>query len=315
MRAVTNIFQQVLDGYLEAKSQPFAGHSFKEKLKIEIPYMISDWLNRSDRYQIKGSPGLTQWTHVPWVAILDKLITDSPQFGYYPTFLFKSDMSGFYLTLNQGITAVKQEYKASSGTILKVRSKDYLSKIDKVPNGFTVGEINTEAPKSTDPYFYNFGSIIAKFYESGKLPEDEQLKNDLEIVLQKYQNLVEMDFSTSQVEIAEGELGSKKHEFEESLRMRQHSRIERNKTLVKEVKKQQGTVCKGCGFDFEKVYGAIGKGYIEAHHLIPISKLSGKTALNPGRDFTVLCSNCHRMIHRTEDASLESLIKLLKNPN
>ena len=45
-------------------------------------------------------------------------------------------------------------------------------------------------------------------------------------------------------------------------------------------------------------YGQIGVDFIEAHHLTPLSELSGDAVhLDPRRDFSVLCSNCHRMIH------------------
>jgi hypothetical protein len=40
---------------------------------------------------------------------------------------------------------------------------------------------------------------------------------------------------------------------------------------------------------------------IEVHHLRPISSLGGSVYINPQTDMTVLCSNCHRMIHRKHD--------------
>lgn len=88
--------------------------------------------------------------------------------------------------------------------------------------------------------------------------------------------------------------------YEDATKFRLHKRIERNKKLVKEVKKIQGYVCKVCSINFENKYGVIGKGYIEAHHLRPISTIKGsKIALDPAQDFAVLCANCHRMIHLT----------------
>ena len=55
--------------------------------------------------------------------------------------------------------------------------------------------------------------------------------------------------------------------------------------------------CEVCDFDFYKVYGEIGKGFIEAHHRIPLSDIDGesKTEL---KDLALVCSNCHRMLHR-----------------
>jgi NAD(P)-dependent dehydrogenase (short-subunit alcohol dehydrogenase family) len=46
--------------------------------------------------------------------------------------------------------------------------------------------------------------------------------------------------------------------------------------------------------------GELGKGYIEAHHKIPLSKLprDGFVRLSAQDEFAVVCSNCHSMIHR-----------------
>jgi len=55
--------------------------------------------------------------------------------------------------------------------------------------------------------------------------------------------------------------------------------------------------CEVCGVDFHKIYGTHGHGFIEAHHTVPVSELSGseKTKLN---ELALVCSNCHRMLHR-----------------
>jgi 5-methylcytosine-specific restriction endonuclease McrA len=52
----------------------------------------------------------------------------------------------------------------------------------------------------------------------------------------------------------------------------------------------------GCGFDFEAIYGPIGVGYAQVHHLRPLSEAVApvKTTLN---DLAVVCANCHAMIH------------------
>ena len=57
--------------------------------------------------------------------------------------------------------------------------------------------------------------------------------------------------------------------------------------------------CEVCGFDFEKVYGKLGAGYIEVHHKKPVSEGERITDLN--NDLVMLCANCHRMIHRGRD--------------
>lgn len=55
--------------------------------------------------------------------------------------------------------------------------------------------------------------------------------------------------------------------------------------------------CDVCKIDFEKVYGERGRGFIEAHHTVPVSKLDGMKETKIS-DIALVCSNCHRMLHR-----------------
>ena len=54
--------------------------------------------------------------------------------------------------------------------------------------------------------------------------------------------------------------------------------------------------CEACGFDFGQTYGDRGQGFIECHHVEPLHQ-TGERATTI-RDLALLCSNCHRMIHR-----------------
>jgi 5-methylcytosine-specific restriction protein A len=81
--------------------------------------------------------------------------------------------------------------------------------------------------------------------------------------------------------------------------LRQHVRRERSVKLVKEFKKRLSIcACSICGFDFEAVYGDVGRGFIEAHHTKPISQMGEAEEVNIN-DLIAVCSNCHRMLHRT----------------
>ena len=57
---------------------------------------------------IKGSVGVGRATKTPWIAIMDKDITDSTRRGIYIAFLFSSDYEHVYLTFMQGTTVPDQ---------------------------------------------------------------------------------------------------------------------------------------------------------------------------------------------------------------
>lgn len=93
----------------------------------------------------------------------------------------------------------------------------------------------------------------------------------------------------------------------------QHFSRERRSEVVTakkaQVLKTTGSLkCEVCEFDFKERYGAIGEGFCEVHHKVPLSSLDEETETKL-EDLAVLCSNCHRMIHRTKPMSGVSAFK------
>lgn len=109
-------------------------------------------------------------------------------------------------------------------------------------------------------------------------------------------------------------LDAEEEYFEGRRKQRLTNHYERNPKLRAAAVEYHGVTCKVCGFNFEEVYGERGKDFVEAHHLIPVSSLGKETKVDPESDMTVLCSNCHRMIHRRKDQVLtpEDLRSLLR---
>lgn len=107
---------------------------------------------------------------------------------------------------------------------------------------------------------------------------------------------------------------------EGKIKLRQHLARERNSKLIRRAKqlfkKKEGRLfCQACGFDFEKVYGELGEDYIEGHHIKPVSELKEGES-SQIEDIVMLCSNCHRMVHRKRPwLDMEALSSLLSINN
>jgi hypothetical protein len=101
----------------------------------------------------------------------------------------------------------------------------------------------------------------------------------------------------------------------ESYRM--HRTLERDGSLPRRVKRMrlQATgrlECDVCTFDFFAFYGALGIGFIEAHHKLPVSRLTGREKTKAAH-LALVCSNCHRMLHRSDpELTVEQLKATLK---
>jgi len=99
-------------------------------------------------------------------------------------------------------------------------------------------------------------------------------------------------------------------------RLVSHFRLERNRALVKRKKlahqaETGGLACQVCEFDFSK-YRSLGVGFCEVHHLKPLSAERAEVLTNLS-DLAVVCSNCHRMIHRNGKCRTLSEIKAALN--
>lgn len=233
--------------------------------------------------------------------------------GYYIVYLFSSDLSSIYLTLGQGVTAIKEEFGTKKqASILAHRADLIRTRVDGYEKHFPEKaiELNARTPLGKS---YGPGAAFSKRYDASSLPGDDDLTSDLLAMVNLYMqlvyaggvDLVEQPDESVDIEIAVT--------AEEKKRLREHKRIE-GRIDTSKVKRVKGYICESCEFDFEATYGELGKGFIEAHHLQPFSELEPgqRRRLNLKNDFAVLCANCHRMAHRMDDpADIKALRKLV----
>ena len=101
--------------------------------------------------------------------------------------------------------------------------------------------------------------------------------------------------------VEEGAVIYKLHKYRE----RDVSIVAKKKNIVFE---QYGKLlCEACEFDFNVQYGDLGYKFIECHHRTPLAEFTSisKTTIS---DLALVCSNCHRMLHRSiGNISVETL--------
>lgn len=296
--SIRNVLLDIANNYLSQKNSVFAKNVFAKEIRNGHLNPFKTLLkNYRDRYIVCGSPGRGHWADCPWIGIFDSIKTESAQDGYYLVYLFDKNTNGVYLSLNQGVTAVKNEYRGEAKKVLAARAEDFRCKLDFLPVDKIDITLNSQLP---NPKLYEKGNILATYYNANNIPDESTLEADFERFLKYYQDLVAIDSS---------DINYENCAVEEIKKRRLHEKFDRRGNIALAVKKKKGVACEACGLSFIDKYGALGKEYIEAHHLIPFSTLAeGKTRLDLKKDFAVLCSNCHRMIHRLKDSSnLEEL--------
>ena len=170
--------------------------SVMDALKRDIQQLPS--LGRHSNVRVSWSLGQGRWARVPWIAFMDERETTSTQRGTYVVFLFSEDLSGVYLTLNQGITdVIKAQGRTTGLNTLEVNAERMRSKIGSLREfGFIVDrdiDLHTSPGRGRD---YEHSTVAYKLYLKGAVPDDVSIDHDLDALLQAYATVLEK--STSQ---------------------------------------------------------------------------------------------------------------------
>lgn len=95
-----------------------------------------------------------------------------------------------------------------------------------------------------------------------------------------------------------------------------HRLYERDASVIRKKKKDvfekhMALKCEVCEFDFAEVYGELGHQFAECHHNKPVSKMKPGDKTKQS-DLSIVCANCHRMLHRDREllsvAGLKALL-------
>ncbi len=299
-----------------AKSLPagnYPKHPLAALIRGEAIDSILDVIGSQDStITVKGSPGQDDWAHVPWLAIYDPLASSGATNGYYVVYLFDAQAQRVHLSLNQGTYSVEKEFKSRATQILAERAALMQGKILDALGTFTTEPVTFQYQSALSKN-YSAGHVAGRTYNGNALPDEAELRRDLNDMMRLYRILIfrgGLDFE-DQIEDSKEGGGS----ITETRSYKFHKRIERNPKASSEAKGFHGHICKCCDFDFQAAYGERGLNYIEAHHLKPLSSLEEGVAVEYDieNDFTVLCSNCHRMVHRNKELiTIEELQKSMK---
>lgn len=196
-------------------------------------------------------------------------------------------------------TSIKRLRINASHAVADRRAIDYRSVIDKFMRQLEP-EINTTS---------KFDHYLKLWLEEGKEDlykivlnhsysnRDKELIEDAFYIINDNESylLDEFDLNPSDIEFKEGKN-----------QLKIHIAKERNRYLVERAKakwdkESNGNIkCFVCQFSFLDKYGDIGAGYIEAHHITPISSLTSESLFKL-EDLIPVCSNCHSIIHRDKN--------------
>ena len=129
---------RILREYKTCKTESLTGHPLARLLTKELSEHISKVIGSPARYKVEGGAGKGNWASCPWISVFDISITESAQFGYYPVYLFREDMTGVYLSLNQGVTDIRERFKENPREVLKRQAANFRGQLGSLPEGAPV---------------------------------------------------------------------------------------------------------------------------------------------------------------------------------
>ena len=184
--------------YTTAIRENMHSHSIREDFK-EIAVDIKIVLEKSRELILDFSTGQGKMAKVPWIAVMNKKITETVQKEVYVAYLFNKDKKTVNLVLAQSSTGAKEEAKKqdmTKETFLEINKKKIIEKL--LQNLFkTDNEISTGNEK-----YDGDAAIMYKEYTMDEIPEDVQLIEDLNNMIDIYKRYYDIFFSLDKEELS-----------------------------------------------------------------------------------------------------------------
>lgn len=202
---LSKLLQDTLDVFLNENYGKTNQTSKSHKLLVvDLPKTLTKILARPDLF-IKGTEGIGNRTDYPWVCIMNRKLTTTPQQSIYIAILFKKDMTGFYLTLNQGIKYFEGNFKK-----LKYEKAEKVAAYFKqeIQDGnFSKSPIFLGGKRGDKGYGYEKTTILQKQYNSNQFNDFELIK-DLNEMLKLYDEVVDLMYPKTYEQAVENILDS-----------------------------------------------------------------------------------------------------------
>lgn len=190
-------FERFMAGYVDARRGPYSAASPALQTMQRLVQLLRDSAPVQARPEIKvvGSVGKGNWAGVPWIAFLDRRVTETTQEGVYPVFLFTEDMSGVYLSVAQGVTNLRPLGRRAMIARLEAAADRLRSRgtAGVEERGFELSsaiDLKSKAPLARD---YTLSAVAHKLYPAGAVPDDSNILSDLDAALE----LVDADLQAS----------------------------------------------------------------------------------------------------------------------
>lgn len=196
---------------LHCQSKSKTGYDIKIVKKDHIIYdlVIDKWADKiknkvnDKKYIVESSVGEGNLSAVPWLAIMNKSITESPREGFYIVYLFSRSAEKLYLCLGLGAYQFELIYGRNNKSLEKIKlATDHFRQLFSEYNFESLNseielledQNSFEEPIKGSSRFlvsaFQSGTCFAKSYDINTIT-NEVLYEDLDSFLESYDSIVE----------------------------------------------------------------------------------------------------------------------------
>ncbi|MEV5379624.1 DUF3578 domain-containing protein [Streptomyces nondiastaticus] len=131
-------------------------------------------------YKVEGHGGNGNAAETPWIGVFDPRLNKDPKAGLYLAYIFAADLETVTLTLQQGVTRLSEEL-GKGGRLRSYLETRAAALLAELPAELVVGWGVRPDFKSAvaRPLSYEAGSVAARCYDLGAMPNEDVLRTDL----------------------------------------------------------------------------------------------------------------------------------------
>lgn len=321
MRSIEAVYEgylQIANGLVRGNEDNAASKAIKKELPVFLQQQVSATKKSSLAYRCYGSFGEVNrnFAHIPWVACCRTDVAQNVMDGYFIVLLFRKDMTGCWLSLNQGFTQYRKNFGRNSQALRQAKlGAEILAQTVVIPEGFQRGPIELGAISALGRG-YEAGAVISKFYPAANSCLTElKFSEDFRTLLGIYDDLVarigkrvfsvfpdpEASYQATALKLSTQNIVTMPDGPLDPLpRLPGNARQiwRRDPSVAAMALKAARYRCEWSDDHETFVARRSGQNFTEAHHLIPVSKQDDyQFRLDVAENIVALCPTCHRKIH------------------
>ena len=186
---LVELIHSVSQTFAVARLEPLKGHSWPKWFESETQRVLGPFAKERG-LRLTAGAGKGTWPEIPWIGLGDERLAPGWQNGLYVTVLFDADLQGFALSLQQGMTEIREAVGMKrTRPILRSRASEIRTRFP-IPQDFANDTLDLKASDRRGK-LYQVAHVCGRSYRNAELTS--AFANDLEEFTRYYTELSKIE--------------------------------------------------------------------------------------------------------------------------